>query len=699
MTTFPFIHLPDGSFGVAVATWLNERPLELEIVDHESVSWLSSGYSNITSGCCGTGLIVTTAGSSFSFTDCIKSDASDTGFVVQRSVKVVTVSSSESVKGFSTRFSLTPAAAAANSAPNYFMPGILYRNSSAYAPPAALAGDLAARHILVREDRMPLPLVMSHSAESGASAELVHLRPDGASFAGEGGTARIVDGRMLFGSIGIVQTGSRGRALAFQFPGSEGDRTYIRQGAPLPRGEMRHSLVGSTGWANRSHPLQPGFASHCYELRFTVDDAATSYDAALERTWRRAWSEAAPTPPGANRLAVYRASMDLLGVVGTSYHGTPSMPFRIDLASGLVDDDSSQMGFVGKALPAAALLLRDAIETSNATKRQHAIAIVDLWATRALAASPVGVPQTWYNINTSDGSVHFRPSTPTAGHVRVMSEGMAGLLRAYALLGTAAAVEWLETARRYGDFLLSVQNEDGSVPMTWRLNGTSYDPTQLNATDMIVPFLIALYHATNDERYRCAAVRAGEFARTYFERLGLYIGGACDNPNGQRRSSRPQQRPLPAPAHTHARPPTDRLFSSHRPLVRLSASQHQTRRPRCSRCKPSLRCSSSPETRRPGCLRPSARRPTARRGCTGGTCLSIRPTARCTLYSARRSASRSSLSGNRAPTTLWPSPWAPSSGSATSWTTITIASSAPSCRTRPRRCLTGTANWATGNAA
>jgi len=127
--------------------------------------------------------------------------------------------------------------------------------------------------------------------------------------------------------------------------------------------------------------------------------------------------------------------------------------------------------------------------------------------------------------------VHFRPSTPTAGHVRVMSEGMAGLLRAYALLGTAAAVEWLETARRYGDFLLSVQNEDGSVPMTWRLNGTSYDPTQLNATDMIVPFLIALYHATNDERYRCAAVRAGEFARTYFERLGLYIGGACDNPN------------------------------------------------------------------------------------------------------------------------------------------------------------------------
>ena len=55
---------------------------------------------------------------------------------------------------------------------------------------------------------------------------LAHRKPNGATFTGEDFTKRITDERMQFGSLGALQ--DKGKLeLAFQFPGSEGDRTYI----------------------------------------------------------------------------------------------------------------------------------------------------------------------------------------------------------------------------------------------------------------------------------------------------------------------------------------------------------------------------------------------------------------------------------------------------------------------------------------
>ena len=108
---------------------------------------------------------------------------------------------------------------------------------------------------------------------------LAHRKPDGATFTGEDFTKRITDERMQFGSLGALQ--DKGKLeLAFQFPGSEGDRTYICCGG---------------GWANRSHPLRKGF-SHSYELRFTATSPPSShndssYAAAVQSAWREAFAE------------------------------------------------------------------------------------------------------------------------------------------------------------------------------------------------------------------------------------------------------------------------------------------------------------------------------------------------------------------------------------------------------------------------
>ena len=521
----PFAALPDGYYGISLGGWTQTRPLEVEIVNRVGLTtWLSSSYSALTASGCGTGNVTSTGGARLAFFDCFEVDAASWSVTVWRSVTIEGTSADE--VGFSTRFSLAPASTAVM---DFFMPGIWYRGSPELAPPDSLAGDPDAPHILVREDRLPLPLVMARSrAVPGAYAELVHLEPDGASFAGEDGVARIIDGRMLFGSLGVVRVGAA-RRLAFVFPGSEGDRTYVREGAsPLPRGTPRRRRVSTSGWANRSHPLRAEYAAHRYTLRFTVTPTSATYDDALERTWRRAFDEAAPAAPAANATAVYRASMSLLSTVAQTYHGVPSMPFRMDLGSGTVDDTSSQMGFVGKALPAAALLLHDAIDAGDAARRARAEAIVDFWAANSLRASIAGVPQTWYNIQgDTNGSWFFRQQSPYNGHIRIMSEGMDGLLRAYTLLPKRS---WLAAATRFGDFLVASQRADGSIAMTWRLDGTCYDAEQLNASDQPVPFLIALWHATHDARYRDAALAAGRFAADYYADR-VYTGGACDHDN------------------------------------------------------------------------------------------------------------------------------------------------------------------------
>jgi len=438
-------------------------------------------------------------------------DSELSSFAVRRQIQVVSESSTEA--GFSTRFSLQ----ASSSVPReFFMPAIWYRGSPALAPAGSIAGDPDAEHILVREDRLPLPLVMAWATKGSMSAaELVHVRPDGSTFLGENHRARLIDERMLFGSLGVVREPGL-LSLAFQFPGSEGDRTYI---------DGR-----SAGWAKRAHPLRSGFAAHTFELRFTVTPHVASYDESLKRTWRRAFAEAAPSPPPADGEAVWRVSMDLLSRVAQEYHGVPSMPFRVDLASGLVDDTSSQMGFVGMALPAAALLLRDAIDREDAPCQARAEAIIDFWAAECELASTAttgAVPATWFNIS-DDGSTAFRPSDAYQGHVRIMCEGMAGMLAAHALVPTKDA--WLRCAQRYGDFLLSVQNADGSVPMSWRLDGTPYDATLLNATHMVIPFLVALFRATQQPQYQAAAILAGRFSAASLAD-GRYVGGACDNNN------------------------------------------------------------------------------------------------------------------------------------------------------------------------
>jgi len=516
-----------GRFGVRLTllgVFVQDAPLAVEVVDARGAAvWLTGAYSGVRSSggelvCAGT--LRTTAGTQFRFTDRYAPLPGIAAFTLTRDVQVVTPAPED--KGFSTRFSLSPERATAITDNEFFVPGVWYKDN-AHVPPGALAGRLTDRFFYFREDRLPLPLVMQRDKRNGVTLTLTltHLGGYPATFAGEDGLDRLTDARLQFGSVGITNTD--GPAPTFLFPGTEGQRTYTYGSSPV--GER---------WAYRSHPVRAG-VPHSHLLLIQVG-RAPDFPAALRRAWRTAYTFQDPPVIKADLAKVYQDGVGLLDRVTRPYHGVISVPFAASVPDGRVTDTSSQMGFVGQALPAAALLLQGSLEAGDAGGAARASAAVDFWARNSPTAS--GLPRTWYDIHP-DGSYTWRDYHT---FLRVASDGADGALQAWNVLRQRGQErpDWLLFCRRYGDWLVGAQNSDGSWFREYGFDGRvapsptdarSRDPRARDTTDHPVPFLVDLYEATGDIRYREAALRAGEFCLRSVHDRYTYVGGTPDNPN------------------------------------------------------------------------------------------------------------------------------------------------------------------------
>jgi hypothetical protein len=122
-------------------------------------------------------------------------------------------------------------------------------------------------------------------------------------------------------------------------------------------------------------------------------------------------------------------------------------------------------------------------------------------------------------------------------YLRTMCESVYPLLLAYEATGEVEKT-WLEAGRRFGEFLLSTQAEDGSwhraydpegrgltSPAPWF--GASY-AEQKSGTIFPVPVLTTLHRLTGDDRYKDAVVRAADFIIDTFVEPTIYMGGLND---------------------------------------------------------------------------------------------------------------------------------------------------------------------------
>ena len=504
-----------GSYGLRLqagpAAFAQDTPLAVEVVDARGETrWLTGGYGSVTpagNSLVGAGTLTSPSGTRFHITDTYQPVPKIAAFTLTRAVSVESASPMDT--GFSSRFSLSPTTPTAMGDCDFFAPGVWYKGN-AHVPPTALASHPDDHYFLFREDRLPLPLIMDRDRRSGMTLSLAHLGGDPTTFVGEDGLNRIIDARMQFGSLGVLNVARP--SPAFQFPGTEGERTYIYGG----------SRQGNR-WAYRSHPVQAG-VPHRYRLLLQIGPTR-DFPAALRQAWLTVYALQAPPVVPVDLGKVYRDGVSLLGDYCHEYNGVISVPFAASVPDGKVVDTSSQMGFVGQALPAAWLLLQASLGSGDGAAA-HATEAIDFWARNSL--TPAGVPRTWYDIHP-DGTYTWR-SYHT--FLRVASDGLDGALQAWNVMRRHGQDRpaWLAFCRHYGDWLVQAQAADGSYAREYDFDGHPVDPAT-DTTDQPIRFLVDLSMATGEPSYRRAALRAGEYCRRTVHDAYAYVGGTPDNPN------------------------------------------------------------------------------------------------------------------------------------------------------------------------
>lgn len=126
-------------------------------------------------------------------------------------------------------------------------------------------------------------------------------------------------------------------------------------------------------------------------------------------------------------------------------------------------------------------------------------------------------------------------------YLRCMAEEHAALLRVYEAERARGEehAEWLEVGQRFGQFLLTVQEADGSWRRAYDFDGKAIceprawfgkaDLNQKSSTATAVPFLVALYRITGEQRWMDAARRAERFAAERFVAAVKFNGGIHDS--------------------------------------------------------------------------------------------------------------------------------------------------------------------------
>ncbi len=504
-----------NNYGVGIqmgSTYFEQaQPCNLNVVKTDNTdAWISAPYSSVQDmgnwvyKCTGTS--TSASGSVFTFTDTYSLYVFGCFQVVR---KVVVTGASPNDKGFSTRLAFAQTSNSTMADYDFFAPGIWYKNNAdvnAYA----LASSMGQNYFWFREDRMPLPLFMMRNKASGATFSVCHKNPDAATFWGEDGLDRVIDGRMKFASIGMEN--NTNPLIGITYPGSEGERTGI------------YGMSTTNRWALRSHPVTQGYTQN-YTLAMRLY-GESDFPSAMKNTWIAFYSMFSPTLYSVNLTTIYNDQMALLNNYWKSINGSSGFPFLIPL-NGIanINDYSWNMGFVGMGIPNAAILLREGLNANNATMISRAEQTLDWWADNAI--NPGGTPRTWYDPNPQS----WRTTYPT--FARVVGDGMSGMLWAWNFQKKRGVqrVKWLNAAYNAANWLVSKQALDGSFARSWDLNTGNVLHTEKTNTSHVIPFLADMHKVTGNPLFKTAALNAGNYIFANTHQNFRYVGGTPDNPN------------------------------------------------------------------------------------------------------------------------------------------------------------------------
>jgi hypothetical protein len=447
-----------------------------------------------------------------------------------------------------------------------------------FAPPALydlndINGDgledfLDTQDLIYRDDRLTGLTVLAYSPQTGAGYAL--SRDDIPAFddipARVLGQQNIVQ-RTDIGSLGVTPSTSGQTTLVSAYPFVERSRSHALTsegrepwGAfwPVEAGpggafDVSYSLSLVTGataidclwdlWTDRMSVLSPREV----ELTDTLETITGLRVEALLPYY----AEGSPTPSGA-----------LPAGFVTNNHPQ----------NGVQLENIIQYGFTGQNVLNAHHILSYADTLADPEARGKALKVIDFFVAQA-AESAYALTHTLFDLDTGktanwwsglvlplayadDGDdlralmgpvyEHMKYAIEPLRHIdgtylRCMAEEHAALLRAYEAekLRGNDHPEWLAAATRFGEFLVDVQETDGSWRRAYDFGGAAVtepaawfgetDLNQKSSTATAVPVLIALHRLTGDARWLETARRAEAFTAQHFVADLKFNGGIHDS--------------------------------------------------------------------------------------------------------------------------------------------------------------------------
>ncbi len=376
-----------------------------------------------------------------------------------------------------------------------------------------------SRRFIMREDMLPAPL-FALSFKNGSSVAILNPSPkDESTFEETRLTKAIMtDSRFRFGSLGAWQSDEKPVEFGFTFPGVT---TSYGRGTDTPP---------PVRWIRRFHPVTEE-TEHQYEISFRFGKNE-SFPDVIRHTWRWAWNTLDPKTSYTDVEQMRHLLIDQLASQVTTIDGRTGIPFVMstqDTALRQWNWTMIAMGFVGKNLEGADLLLREAErDKTERGNRMHKMGS-DIIMSMIRALNKVPLEATGYDLATGKPWDHEW----LAPWLRNATEDMRTLVRAYQReknLGRDNP-EWFNWVKKYVDWLLLQQREDGSFPRRWE-KGTSVVAEPTGTTSYApVPLLVLMTEVTGDQKYLQSAVKAADYVWINWGSRGLFIGGASDNPN------------------------------------------------------------------------------------------------------------------------------------------------------------------------
>ena len=441
----------------------------------------------------------------------------DGAFSLWRSVDVQTTTDDEQ-DGFYSSFGLQHAVENTFEDLDKFVPGVLY-NVCFTEQGNMPSGSIKASDtdFLYRDDRTTLPVVMLRDKQSGVAFTVI-VADSPCSTILDDVKNRLASADYQFGGVGITKrTQTDCYAAVATWPGND---------------------MHAGGKGIRRHPLVNGGKFHQYHVYFKIEKTR-DYAESIAKAWDKAFDLYNPTVYETDQMHAYDALLNTLDYYYLSpiasetkqqvAASAPGFPWSIKLTDFSIDWTTYELGFVGSQPASGFSMMRAGLDAGKTLRKKCGTNVIDFWANEGL--SVLGFPKCRYR---SD----FESWDKFPCSMRQACSGLTEVLEAWCYYrkydGTNKA-KWIEACRRFGDWLVCNQNEDGSFYM-------EYDPNVVtdgkhpatkknkNLTICAVRYLVELYLATDKPEYLDAAKRAAEWAYTNNHLNYAYVACVIDNP-------------------------------------------------------------------------------------------------------------------------------------------------------------------------